>query len=239
MRRAVLFVVGLLAVLAGLSSLHAQEGESAGLVIVPAEGAAQTYCVDVDADATGWDLLVDAGLAVNSEPSAMGQSVCSINGVGCKSPQESCFCQCQGSPCVYWSFWTQNDAGAWVYSNQGASGARALPGAVQGWVWGDGTTGKAPPPPALSFADVCAADVGLVEGDLVVSAPVDSTSVVSTSVDSTSVDSTSVVSAPVVTTPDTESLEDQNTESPAATWTFLLVLLPVPIILGLYLWRRK
>ena len=115
--------------------LFAQEGEGdtgeAGLVIVDGSGDMQEYCVAVGGDATGWDLLVNAGVAVNSEPSAMGNTICSINGVGCSSPRESCFCQCQGSPCVYWSFWMQNENGDWAYSNQGASSAKVRPGEVQ------------------------------------------------------------------------------------------------------------
>lgn len=228
--RFVALLLVLLTSFLGTQNLNAQEGDSAGLVIVSAEGEAQTYCVEVGDEATGWDLLVNAGLAVNSEPMAVGQSICSINGVGCKSPQQSCFCQCQGSPCVYWSYWVQNDAGAWVYSNQGASGAKVRPGEVQGWVWGDGTTGKAPAPPAVAFGDICAVDGDLVADGLVGGGLVEADSVVSTPVVAAS-----------TSTPDdqtTETPNRQNTETPVA-WTMLVVLLPLPIILALYLWRRR
>ena len=72
-------------------------------------------------------------------------------------PQQSCFCQCTGATCNYWSYWQLRTDG-WQYSNLGASGSEIKPGQVDGWAWGagstDSTSGK---PPALTFADLCAA----------------------------------------------------------------------------------
>ncbi len=77
-----------------------------------------------------------------------------------------------------------------------------------------------------------------VAGTSVVGTSVVGTSVVGTSVVGTSVVSASVVSAPETSDQITRSPDHQNTDTPIA-WSLLLVLLPVPIILGLYLWRRK
>jgi chemotaxis protein CheC len=52
----------------------------------------------------------------------MGATICRIDGEGCNFPTESCFCQCQGSPCIYWSYWRLTE-GEWRYSNIGAGNA--------------------------------------------------------------------------------------------------------------------
>lgn len=220
--------------------LFAQEGTgdtgNAGLVIVDGSGEVQNYCVTVDDDATGWDLLVGAEVAVNSEPSAMGNTICAINGVGCSSPRESCFCQCQGSPCVYWSFWMQNENGDWVYSNQGASNAKVRAGEVQAWVWGDGTTGNAPEPPRVAFADICHAPVPseAVTSETVPSATVISDTVTSADMAENASDATDTPIAEALTT-GTPSAGTQETTFP---WTLLLVLAPLPLILLVLLRKR-
>jgi len=214
--------------------LLAQEGAGdtgeTALVIVDGSGDVQNHCVAVNDGATGWDLLVGAGVAVNSEPSAMGNTICAINGVGCSSPRESCFCQCQGSPCVYWSYWMQNESGDWIYSNQGASNAKARPGEVHAWVWGDGTTGKAPEPPPVAFSDICGG------------ASVDSTTEVSTSVASASVDGSSADSTPTtdhrLPTTDVQTHGRTDAQSTSFPWTLLLVLAPLPLILLVLLRKR-
>lgn len=219
---------------------------TAGLVIVDGQEQATTYCVALKEEATGWDLLVGAGVAINSEPTAMGVSVCSINGTGCTSPREACFCQCQGSPCIYWSFWQQDEAGKWLYLNQGASSAQVQPGIVQAWVWGDGTTGKAPEPPAFSYADICrvapAADLSQTSAltatlahmtEITESAVVTDTEVAGTAVTEAAPPPDSAETPAPLATADAPS----TTGSPL--WVSLLVLAPLPIILLLILLRRR
>lgn len=139
---------------------RAQEPGRAGLVIVRGEGDVVTRCVEFEGDTIdGYDLLAASGLAIQAEQSAMGASICRLDGVGCDFPAESCFCQCQGSPCRYWAYWQQDAAGAWQYAGMGALNSTVSSGEVEGWVWGLGSVSEAPAPPALTFADICAAPV--------------------------------------------------------------------------------
>lgn len=155
------FAVLALAVASMATPVRAQEDGRAGLVIVTGSGDVITRCVDFAGDSIrGDELLARSGLAVVSDPqSSMGATVCSIEGVGCKYPAQDCFCKCQGSPCVYWSYWRYGEADGWNYSGMGASNTQVRDGAVEGWVWGDGTSGEAPEPPALTFADICTVEV--------------------------------------------------------------------------------
>ena len=152
-----LLMIGLVLLVA--SPARAQEGAQAGLVIVTGSGEAATYCVALapDETITGSELIQRAGVQAVVEQNAMGGTICSLNGTGCAFPAESCFCRCQGTPCVYWSYWRQDDAGVWQYAVAGASNTRVRAGTVEGWVWGEGTTDAAQSPPASTLADICAA----------------------------------------------------------------------------------
>lgn len=86
---------------------------------------------------------------------AIGVAVCRIDHEGCTYPSQPCFCQCQGSPCIYWSYW-RLASGTWKYSSVGASSAFVRNGDVDGWVWGSGAVSGATPPPAVTFDQVCA-----------------------------------------------------------------------------------
>jgi hypothetical protein len=149
---------------------HAQEGAvddaqpstQAGLIIVSGDAAPVSYCVAIapDEEITGNELLQRAGVQVLADQNAMGATICSLNGTGCAYPAESCFCQCEGTPCTYWSYWRQDEAGAWQYAIAGAANTRIRAGTVEGWVWGEGTTSSAITPPVVSLADICAAPEG-------------------------------------------------------------------------------
>lgn len=133
------------------------EPNRAGLVVVKGDGEVISRCVEFSEESiSGYDLIAASGVAFSSEAAAMGATICSLDGEGCSSPQESCFCQCKSSPCVYWSYWLHEEDG-WSYSNLGAANQRVRNGELQGWVWGAGTSGSAPEPPEMRFADVCAA----------------------------------------------------------------------------------
>jgi hypothetical protein len=158
---AALLVVAVSAALIGgvapASPAFAQEPNQAGLLVVQGNGAVLSSCVSFSEESvSGYDLLVAAGHDLTSEQAAMGATICSIEGEGCAYPQESCFCRCQGSECIYWSYWRLTEAG-WQYANLGAANQRVMPGDVQAWVWGPGTSGAAPEPPPTSFASLCQA----------------------------------------------------------------------------------
>ena len=127
-------------------SANPQEDNQAGLVIQFGNGDVITRCVSFsEVQITGYQLLERSGLEFEAsfDPN-LGAFVCSIEGEGC--PKNDCQCQVP----LYWSYWKMID-GDWVYSVIGVSQATVLPGQIDGWVWGDGSS----PPPRVSFEDVC------------------------------------------------------------------------------------
>ena len=150
-------LVGLLLLTALLVPVPATAQEPtyhrAGLVVVHGDGQVVTRCVTfVGAEITGIDLLARSGLAATFSPfGGLGYGVCAIDGEGCAA--QDCFCQCQGSPCAYWTYSHRQPDGAWAISGLGASAWMLRDGDVDGWVWGDGST----TPPTLAFAAICPA----------------------------------------------------------------------------------
>jgi hypothetical protein len=116
-----------------------------------------TRCVAfTESEITGYDVLRRSGLDVVVDPSnPMGVTVCDINGTsGC--PPSNCFCKCQGSPCVYWSYHYMEN-GSWRYAQLGASNRKVRDGDVEGWGWGEGTINSSgQEPPAIPFNQICA-----------------------------------------------------------------------------------
>jgi hypothetical protein len=132
--------------------LHAQEPHQAGLVVQFGDGTIVTRCVTFTEDEiSGEDVLQHSGLTVLFDyTSGLGTRVCKIEGDGCEIPTENCWCQCQGSPCLYWNYFHVAD-GAWRYAGLGCSNRTVRDGDVEGWVWGDGHT----PPLLISPDDIC------------------------------------------------------------------------------------
>ena len=132
----------------------AQETNRVGVVVAMGDGRIETACVSFsEPSISGLALLERSGLDLNVQASGGNASVCSIDGKGCSFPREGCFCQCKGGgPCRYWTYWHLNGAG-WQYASTGAATYQVAPGSVEGWAWGDGSTGMRPP--AASFDKVC------------------------------------------------------------------------------------
>ena len=131
----------------------------AGLVIQHGDGSVTSQCVSFQEETiSGYDLLVASGLDLNFEVAGMGATICRLDGEGCTFPQDQCFCQCTGQPCVYWSYWRQSGGqSSWEYSSLGASNTQVRDGDVEGWVWGEGSIGSPSDsqPPAITFDDIC------------------------------------------------------------------------------------
>jgi len=146
----VLLVCSLLIFVA--TPLYAQEPNRAGLVVQFSDGTVVTRCVTFAEDEiSGEDVLQRSGLTVIFDyTSGLGTRVCKIEAEGCDVPAEDCWCQCQGSPCLYWNYFYVAD-GAWRYSGLGCGSRTVRDGDIEGWVWGDGRT----PPPLISLDDIC------------------------------------------------------------------------------------
>lgn len=143
----------------GSGSAQAQAPNRAGLVVVHGDGTVETRCVGfAEETLSGYDLLAQSGLALRSEVTSMGQTICALDNEGCDE-SSTCFCQCQSSPCIYWSYW-QLDGETWRYASLGAGSTTLRDGAVEGWVWTEGRIGQDAErmPPPLTFDDICTAD---------------------------------------------------------------------------------
>lgn len=143
--------------LLGAIPAQADDPAQVGLVVLHGDGEVIKQCVSLPGgDLTGYDVLEQAALDLNVEAQGLGVTVCRLDGEGCGFPGESCFCQCQGTPCIYWSYWRLkgND---WDYSSQGASSRPVKNGDVEGWVWGQGYMGNGAitKPPVIPFEEIC------------------------------------------------------------------------------------
>jgi len=141
--------------LAAVSPVRA-DGE-AGLVIQDGD-TVTTYCVAFQGDGIRGDaLLRTAGHTFDAYGGASGLAVCSIDGHGCNdaSSFSSCFCQCQGSSCTYWAFFTRSYGKNWVYSSLAFNLLEAKDGEVHAWKWGAGGPSSAPAPREITFDQIC------------------------------------------------------------------------------------
>ena len=118
------------------------------------EGRTNALCVEFsEAEISGADLLQRSGFPALTASGSGGAAVCDIGGIGCQDPGD-CFCQCHGSGCQYWAYYTL-DGGAWKYSAVGASTRTVRNGDVDGWAWGSGGIGSGAKPEARTFDEVC------------------------------------------------------------------------------------
>lgn len=136
----------------------AQAPNRAGLVVVHEDGVVQKCVAFQEEHISGYDVLERSGLAlIPMAGGALGISICSIDHHGCNYPAEDCFCRCQGTPCVYWSYWHLVD-GKWQYSSLGAASYQVRHGDVEGWVWGEGEYARSgQQPPLVRFEEICRA----------------------------------------------------------------------------------
>ena len=138
----------------------AQDDNRVGLVVDFGDGQVATRCVTfAEPQIGGYDVLLRSGLALEVDQQGGGTAICRIEGTGCAA--DDCFCACTGDACRYWSYWHQSD-GQWQYAPAGATLTEVGDGDVEGWVWGPGSVTEAPPPPAVSFADICPAGAAAV-----------------------------------------------------------------------------
>jgi hypothetical protein len=130
---------------------QAQPPNRVGLVVTHGDGSTTTRCISFsEPDISGYDVLQRSGLdVVVAQSGGVGAAICAIEGEGCGATD--CFCQCQGNPCIYWTYWHLNQ-GTWIYSSLGASSHRVRNGDVEGWRWGGGD-----PPPVIPFDQICTA----------------------------------------------------------------------------------
>jgi hypothetical protein len=147
----------MIAILAGIPSNQAtaQEPNRAGIVVYFGEGRTSSVCVSFDeSEISGLDLLHRAGFPVVASNAWGGGATCMIDGVGCADPND-CWCQCHGTPCRYWAYYTL-EGDQWRYSPTGAAQRKLRDGDVDGWAWGIGSAGSAEKLlPPTTYDEVC------------------------------------------------------------------------------------
>ncbi|WP_322486902.1 hypothetical protein [Chloroflexus sp.] len=150
-----LIVLVAIALLSGVAAAQPAVNR-AGVVVRFGNGEVVTACVEFsEPSISGLELLERSGLPVISQQSSIGAAVCKIGREGCDYPATSCFCaRDQQGRAVYWAFY-RREAGAWRYSNLGASSVRVSDGDLHGWAWGPGDASGGAAPPSLELADVC------------------------------------------------------------------------------------
>lgn len=154
-RRPLVLALVLLGSLLTLGGVARADGEAG--VVVQNGDEVKTFCVPFKGESIGGDALLEATGLPSDQFGGSARTVCSIENVGCfKSGSfEDCFCQCQGSSCTYWAFFTRSHGSRWVYSSLAFNLTRAKDGDLQGWKWGKGGPQSAPAPNDVTFEQVC------------------------------------------------------------------------------------
>jgi hypothetical protein len=151
---AAVLIVAVVAVAAVHGHAGAQGPNRAGIVVSFGEGRIESGCIEFDeAEISGEELLRRAGLAVVASSDWGGGATCMIDDVGCADPSD-CWCQCHGSTCRYWAYFTLED-GDWRYSPIGARQRKVHDGDVDGWSWGAGSVGSGAKPAPVAFEELC------------------------------------------------------------------------------------
>jgi hypothetical protein len=132
----------------------ANEPNRAGVVVTFGDGRSETACVEfAEPEISGAELLSRAGFPVVTAAGSGGAAVCDIGGSGCRDPND-CFCECHGSDCRYWAYYTLEE-GAWRYAAIGSSQRKVRDGDVDGWAWGSGSIGSGARPELRTFEEIC------------------------------------------------------------------------------------
>jgi hypothetical protein len=149
--------LAILSVILSVSLVRAEAPHRVGLVVAHGDQVIKKCIEFAEDEITGYEVLERSGLDFNADvTNSLGAAICRIDGQGCTYPAEDCFCQCQGTPCSFWSYW-HLDGSTWRFSGLGTSNYEVSDGDVEGWVWGEGTPNRGgSSPPAVTFEEICA-----------------------------------------------------------------------------------
>jgi hypothetical protein len=147
---AALLAVILVAVpLAGAPAWAAAPGRRAALIVEVGQ-TVRRLCVGLARPSVSGKELVEAS---GLEQRWNGGALCRLAGTG--PAGGDCFAEYPR----FWGYWIGDGRGGWTWSGAGAATRTVHDGSVEAWVWSEGADGSTHRrPPALGFADVCAAD---------------------------------------------------------------------------------
>jgi hypothetical protein len=126
-----------------------------GIVVRHSNGRLVYALVPLAGDGmTGAEALQKSGLTLNiSVGGSFGVAVCTIDGEGCESPREDCFCKSYGDPALYWHYYQRDPDGSWRTAGIGAGNRILHDGDVDGWSWTGGDSNL----PPVTLAQIAAA----------------------------------------------------------------------------------
>ena len=133
----------------GAPASAAGPGPRAALIVEVGQ-TVRRLCVGLrQAAVSGKELVEASGLEQRWD----GGALCRLAGTG--PAGGDCFAQYPR----FWGYWIGDGQGGWTWSGAGAATTRVRDGSVQAWVWSEGPDESSHRrPPALRFADVCAAN---------------------------------------------------------------------------------
>ncbi|MHB8647815.1 MAG: hypothetical protein ACYDAR_18700 [Thermomicrobiales bacterium] len=133
----------------------ARAAGAVGIVVRHSDGRIlYAYVPLTNGELTGAEALQQSGLALNvAVSSAYGTAVCAIDGEGCDSPKENCFCKSYSSPSFFWHYYLRGPDGAWRNASVGAANRVLHDGDVDGWSW----TSNESELPTVTLAQIAAA----------------------------------------------------------------------------------
>src|SRR5271157_2428241 len=104
--------------------------DSVGLVVQFDNSTVITKCVEVNSNASAFDVLMNSGLQLVTKDygTGMGMALCGIGNTGCS--EDNCFCSSQ-----YWGFYYITGS-SWEYAPAGISEFTVSNGDVIGFRWG-------------------------------------------------------------------------------------------------------
>lgn len=142
------------------------DGE-AGLVIQHGDGTLENYCVAFEGTGIDGDELLRAAAVSFDQLNGLVCSVGDLVDESCPGASNlaSCTCKCRpgSGDCVYWSYFSKERDGPWVYSITGFTAQSSGNGEMQAWRWGPGGPSSAPPPAEVSFEQVCGHPAGSLQ----------------------------------------------------------------------------
>ncbi|MFP5224927.1 MAG: hypothetical protein ACLGH3_05145 [Actinomycetota bacterium] len=127
------------------------------------------YCLNFEGPISGLDALKMTGLELRLEDFGGRVAVCSIDGVGCATPEQDCFCRFEGES-IFWGAYRLGAQG-WVFSELGASDLSVTNGIVDAWRFAAHTPEGGNPPVADVGALPCARPVAKPKRDVSVGTP--------------------------------------------------------------------
>jgi hypothetical protein len=126
----------------------AETGQRAALIVEVGQ-AVRRLCVGLGRPAVSGKELVEAS---GLEQRWDGGALCRLAGTG--PAGGDCFAQYPR----FWGYWIGDGRGGWTWSGAGAATSTVRDGSLEAWVWSAGPDESSHRrPPALTFADVCAA----------------------------------------------------------------------------------